>query len=169
MVDSGATHCFISPHIVSQAQLPLQSAPSMIVTLADGTQLTSSHSVDFLLILHDQHMHINARTVDNLSHDIVLGMNWLNAFNPVIDWQSYSITFPSTQLTLSCLPSSKVAPVEVCSLASIASVVDNGAVAWLALLKSTAGVGETSLEAPDKWAQLCDEYKDIFDTPGQPA
>ena len=95
MIDSGATHCFNGPQIAEEAQLSLQKAPVMTVTLADGTTLNSSHACHFLLLVDGHHMQITARIMDNLSHDIVLGMDWLTKYNPVIVWAAFTVTFPS--------------------------------------------------------------------------
>ncbi len=37
LIDSGATHCFISPAVVSSANLSVKPAEDMRVTLADGS------------------------------------------------------------------------------------------------------------------------------------
>lgn len=36
MIDSGATHCFISPRTVSALQLPVDSSTTLPVRLGDG-------------------------------------------------------------------------------------------------------------------------------------
>ena len=48
----------------------------MNITLADGTQVVSKHALLLILVIPGMpHMPISARLVDNLSHDLVLGMD----------------------------------------------------------------------------------------------
>ena len=55
-----------------------------------------------------------------LNHDIVLGINWLHATNPVIDWQACTVSMECANhqgaATLHALPTSPVAKVELCNI-----------------------------------------------------
>ena len=79
MVDSGASHCFISSATVSRTGLTSSPAQAMTVTLADGTSIVSSLSYSFCMHVSDAvSLSVDARIVDSLSHDLVLGIDWLH-------------------------------------------------------------------------------------------
>ena len=60
------------------------------------------------------------RVLPNLNHDIVLGIDWLRASNPVINWQACTLSVECAEhqgaVTLHALPTSPVAKVELCSI-----------------------------------------------------
>ena len=99
---------------MQESNLPLTDAPALDVLLSDGTRITSTHIVQFqLIIAGDTRLHASARVVDNLSHHMVLGMDWLRHYNPAIDWVSYAVTFLHAQVRVECLPTRAVARVEL--------------------------------------------------------
>ena len=55
-----------------------------------------------------------------LNHDVVLGVDWLAATNPTIDWQACTVALDyvgsMARAVLSGLPNIAVAWVELCSL-----------------------------------------------------
>ena len=51
LVDSGATNSFIGVDLVEKASLVCREAPEMVVTLADGSTVTSRHVCDLPLAL----------------------------------------------------------------------------------------------------------------------
>ena len=65
----------------------------MTVQLADGTAVVSQSvaKVPVLFTHAVQHV-IECRVVDKLSYPLVLGMDWLQQHNPVIDWVGYTVT-----------------------------------------------------------------------------
>ena len=100
--------------------------------------------------------------MEDLSHSIVLGMDFLSTYNPHIDWSAYSVTFATqgTKYAMHCVPDKAVARVELASLESVCNAVRHGATAWFGMLKethadsmySTSGVGEG---APSRWDKIC--------------
>ncbi len=119
-------------------------------------------------------MHLTARIVDNLHHDLILGMTWLSQVNPVIDWVSYNVQLSDTVKPVHCIPTAPVAHVTSCSLASAEYSIQHGAVAWLALLKdgvdmeSSPPLNGEDARPSDRWEALCSEYSQVFDEPGEP-
>ena len=91
LVDSGATHCFVSSALVDKFGLPMLPGDSMDVTLADGSHVVASHTCLVPLVVCAAHgcaLHcvVECRVLPELQHDVVLGIDWLRATNPVIDW-----------------------------------------------------------------------------------
>ena len=88
LVDSGATHSFVSAALVSKLSLPVKPGGDMEVTLADGNQVKVSQTCCVPLVVCSGALHctINCRVLPQLNHDVVLGVDWLQATNPSIDW-----------------------------------------------------------------------------------
>ena len=96
----------------------------MSVQLADGSLVMSNAVCRVPLIACDSSAEallavVECRVVENLSHAVVLGMDWLRTCNPTIDWQAYSVTVsvPDGHSRILCgLPQSRSARIELASL-----------------------------------------------------
>ena len=89
--DSGALHCFVSETLVAKFELLVLPGDGIEVTLADRSQVEVSMTCFVLLVvcsacLQALHHVFQHQVLPRLNDDIVLGINWLQATNPVIDW-----------------------------------------------------------------------------------
>ena len=66
------------------------------------------------------HTVVRYHFLHSLNHDVVLGIDWLRALNPVIYWQACTLSVECAEhqgaVTLHALPTSPVAEVELCSI-----------------------------------------------------
>jgi Retroviral aspartyl protease len=84
MLDSGSTHSFISPTIVQIMNLPLTILTPLTVVTASGTKLTTSHICGQLQFTLQNHSFLaDLRLLQVTSHDIILGMDWINSYSPL--------------------------------------------------------------------------------------
>ena len=78
----------------------------MAVTLADGSIIHNYSAVDVLICLFRNYasldMPAQCYVLDHLSSDLVFAMDWLQAYNPVIDWigASLDLCFDSVSTTI---------------------------------------------------------------------
>ena len=91
LVDSGALHCFMSETLVTEFELLVLPGDGIEVTLADINHVEASKTclVPFVLCsAHKQALHYvdKCLVMPRLIHDIVLGVDWLQATNFAIDW-----------------------------------------------------------------------------------
>ena len=91
LVDSGAVNCFVSEALVTKFGLPVKPGVGMDMTLADGSQVLALQTCLVPLVVcsaHYQALHcvVERRVLPQLNHDVVLGVDWLQVTNPVIDW-----------------------------------------------------------------------------------
>ena len=91
LVDRGTTHCFVFEALVTKFGLPVKPGVGMDVTLADGSQVLASQTCLVPLVVCSArcqalHCVVECRVLPQLNHDIVLGVYWLQATNPVINW-----------------------------------------------------------------------------------
>ena len=92
LIDSGASRCYISPEAVSN--LGLQTTSVLVhLELADGSKIRSTQQAQDVRCTVGQNICQLNFTVTKLLHDVdlVLGADWLEIWNPVIDWQQYMV------------------------------------------------------------------------------
>lgn len=100
LIDSGATRCLVTP--TCAATCGLKAIPrDIFLELGNGVKfLSRGHEPDVLVVTAGLAVKIGL-TVTNLLHDVdfILGVNWLQLVNPVIDWCGGKIYVPmqSTQ------------------------------------------------------------------------
>ena len=125
LVDSGAMHSFVSQAVVDKHGLPVHQVDSMQVTLADGHVVHSKAACIVPLVVCTEqecalYSAVSCRMLDNLSSDVVLGIDWLQSCNPVIDWHAYTVALPvqaeQVPRVVAGLPVGPVADVQLCSL-----------------------------------------------------
>ena len=97
MVDSGATCSFIRSDILQKVGAATKEVEAMVVTLADNSTLecTQEAQVAFTFGCNGLQvggtMYSGYRVIEQLTYDIVFGMDWLRSVNPTIDWLDYSM------------------------------------------------------------------------------
>ena len=96
LIDSGATRCFISPSCV--ATCGLKGVPrDVFLELGNGEKILSRGYIPDIPVVTAGLTVKTGLTVTNLLHDVdlVLGMNWLQLVNPVIDWCGGKLYIPN--------------------------------------------------------------------------
>ena len=97
LIDSGATRCFVTPSFVTRVGLKGISQ-NTFPELDNGQKyLSRGYVPDVLIVIAGLTVKVGL-TVTNLLHemDLVLGMNWLQLVNPVVDWGSGRLYIPNT-------------------------------------------------------------------------
>src|SRR3981189_751949 len=102
LIDSGAYHCFISSDVVKT--LGLRTEPlrqQMTLELFDGTTMSAgpiTRKVRTPVRIANNNPSPISFLVTRLPPDfpVVLGLSWLRASRPAIDWATGAVTFPTT-------------------------------------------------------------------------
>lgn len=85
LVDSGASHNFISPKVVSALGLSINESHKMGVRLGDGHRIfTKGRCSGIQLRLNDSEFSIDAYVMELRGMDIILGVVWLETLGKVI-------------------------------------------------------------------------------------
>ena len=103
MVDSGATHNFISMVQLQQIEHDnLQHGvtgvlhwgwQALTIVLADNSKVHAAKKVTLALQLGaNAPCALDFFVVPRLNHPMILGMSWLRRFNPLIDWHTREVT-----------------------------------------------------------------------------
>jgi hypothetical protein len=99
LIDSGADRSFISNDLATSIALPPQilATPLSVSLATSATSVTVSSYLPAVLISIDNHQNISDLIIaPNLSFPLILGFDWLQSHNPIIDWTNRTITFPHT-------------------------------------------------------------------------
>ena len=97
LIDSGATRCFISPAGVTRCGLSVESHHTFL-ELGDGKKVLSrGRAVNVPVVTSGYTVKMNL-TVSRLLHgvDVVLGMTWLKAADPIIRWSTGIVYIPDS-------------------------------------------------------------------------
>ncbi|KAF8758990.1 Chromo (CHRromatin Organization MOdifier) domain [Rhizoctonia solani] len=98
LIDSGATSSFLHPHTAELLRLPLIDLPQpRTVTMLDGSspQAGKIWKKAVLTFSFDGKKMTETFLICNTgSHAAILGLKWLDAHNPEIDWNSRTLSFP---------------------------------------------------------------------------
>ncbi|MGL5494987.1 MAG: retropepsin-like aspartic protease, partial [Collinsella sp.] len=100
LIDSGASACFMDRAFAQQNKILLVQKPKAVqVEAIDGRPLSSGdvteETTSLLTTTGDHVSHITYNVIDSPSNPVILGLSWLEHFNPQIDWSSRSINFPA--------------------------------------------------------------------------
>ena len=100
LVDSGASRCFVSPSVLKVLRLQGKRSDTFL-ELGNGQRVLSRGYVPEVSVTVGGHTSSIDLTVTSLLHnaEIILGMNWLQAVRPVIDWVTGEIYIPNSVTT----------------------------------------------------------------------
>ena len=100
LLDSGASACFIDKDFAEKHNLPLVTKKSPVhVEVIDGRPLVSgdvtkeTKPLDAYIESHQSTIVFNV--IRSPSNPVVLGLSWLDRYNPDIDWNTRKLTFQS--------------------------------------------------------------------------
>jgi len=164
LIDSGASHSFISEDLVKKFHLKGQTLPQRhTLIFADGTRREVNQTVKGELIIQEYRTQIQLQ-VAPIKHDIILGMDWLRRTNPEIDWQKQKITINQEGRKIKLIPD---VPPEAQDLGVISALQLKAAAAkgeelfCLMISKKEQQEPEEKETSPELCA-LLQEYQDIF-------
>jgi hypothetical protein len=104
LVDSGATSSFIDQTFLAQHNIPVVKKSTPIpVEVIDGRTIASgaiTHETTPLELCISKHTEkIVLNIISTPHHPIILGLPWLEAHNPIIDWRFKTLTFNAQRCT----------------------------------------------------------------------
>ncbi|GAU37691.1 hypothetical protein TSUD_164940 [Trifolium subterraneum] len=95
LVDSGATHNFISQKLVHQMEWPIEDTPEMKVKLGDGFQTATKGVCKGLgMFIGDFQLSPNMHLFELGGIDVVLGIEWLKTLgDTIMNWKKQTMSF----------------------------------------------------------------------------
>ena len=88
LIDSGASRCYIALETVAGCELQLEKK-KLHLELADGSKVQFAHKAPNVTLVVGKTICRVDFTVTQLLFgvDLVLGINWLALWNPMVDWK----------------------------------------------------------------------------------
>ncbi|KAF8752951.1 hypothetical protein RHS01_07461 [Rhizoctonia solani] len=100
LIDSGATSSFLHPCTAEALRLPLIDLPSpCTVTMLDGSSPQAGKiwkKANLTFSFDSKSMTKTFLICSTGSHAAILGLKWLDAHNPEINWNAQTLSFPHT-------------------------------------------------------------------------
>ena len=107
MIDSGANGNYISRRFVREKKIATSTKRRGYELFAvDGSHLPSvdKETIPLPLAIQQHHEEIVLDVTDMASHNIVLGMTWLEKHNPIIDWKKGVLRFQRCDCVIDIRP-----------------------------------------------------------------
>ena len=175
MVDSGATHSFVTKAVAEAVGQQVKTKQKLVVMLADGSNVTTTDAVGLLLgVQRDDSapcsMDMVARVLPQLTTDGILGMDFLRKYNPHVDWSRNTLSFVLDSCTVaadtSMVPGSIRARLVSASawLHELCAEPESGC--FLAVVRPCDGKKEGENAIDSQYAVLCEKFADMFEQPG---
>lgn len=161
LIDSGATHNFISPDVVKRAQLQTVSDRKFTVLVGTGLQVQGS-SVCKNVLLQLQEIQIESDFIlfEPGGADMILGVQWLRTLGKCeVDWEEKILSFVTSSWRVTLRGDVDLFPVE-----STMSTEENG-VEWdgNTLKLFTATASESTM--PPEIERVLEDFKEVFAEP----
>ena len=165
MLDSGASHNFISPSVVEKLHLKVSAACSLDVLLGNGVTVKAfgvCRAVPFVLSITN--FTADFISLELGSVDVILGVQWLETLSRCeVDWkqQEFTFVYQGKRVTLLGDPELHSMPLSLKSLSPNCNSVHTGREVQLFTVAATSVVPEIE----DKLQKWLDKYEDIFALP----
>ncbi|KAJ3707881.1 hypothetical protein LUZ61_011586 [Rhynchospora tenuis] len=167
LLDSGSTHTFVNPEILSQLELPLSQSNPMVVMVANGEKMvtdTICNSLNFSLQGHEFEKDVRLLAIQG--YDMILGLDWLTSLGPMkIDWSKGILEFNKGNKEVKLTVREEFAEVQlVKGIVNVEKEVKKGNDVIIAqIFRIEEGKEEPKLNS--EWQVVVDEFKDVFDEP----
>ncbi|XP_057766739.1 uncharacterized protein LOC130987132 [Salvia miltiorrhiza] len=143
MIDSGASHCFISETVAASLQLPVEPTSTQTVVLGDGSRVHITGVCKAVPLKLDSHLFLITCFVFPLSSvDVILGVSWLATLGDVTaNWSNLTMEF-YYQGTRVCLRGDPSLTRRACTKTEFSSLtsVDQAWVLWV--LEGESGLSQ---------------------------
>ncbi|MGB8166644.1 MAG: retropepsin-like aspartic protease, partial [Chthoniobacteraceae bacterium] len=152
LVDSGASHDYISTRVVTDLALPTMAGEAMAVRLGDGHHVDASLLVPRLSFRVKSFKDTRSFRVTQLAgYDIILGKPWLTQYNPSINWVDNTIKLQRGSNTFILAPPKKEldegdSHVAVINATQLKRLLQDGNHAYLAVLTECEAASDASAE-----------------------
>lgn len=165
MLDSGASHNFISPEIVRKLNLKAQEGSNWDVLLGNGVMIKAEGVCSALSFqLGDSDFVSDFLALELGSVDVILGVQWLEMLGRCeVDWkiQELSFSYQGRRVTLFGDPSLHCTKLSMRTLTPVFSINHTSSAVVLASLTKS----EETIEQKSFLARLLDQFADVFALP----
>ncbi|CAH9068042.1 unnamed protein product [Cuscuta europaea] len=161
LIDSGATHNFISQGLVNQLKIPYQTIKGYKVQIGNGDRIANNGRCEGLALclqkaLIQQHFYIL-----DLGEQIVLGMEWLASLGDVeVNFQKQTIRWKEHGQEQLVQGDPQLNSLEV-SLTTMTQILQDAGDGYLVFCEGISVVPVEGEAEDDTWKQLLDEFPEV--------
>jgi len=102
LLDSGASHCYISNRFTALHSIPMLSLDHQWeISVGNGVVISNRICIDYAVELCNRTLAIDMLVLDTRRHDVILGMTWLSKYHAVINCQNKKNLFSRFHIKLS--------------------------------------------------------------------
>lgn len=170
LIDSGSTHSFVSSQVIKILKLPIQPCYAKLkVTVANGQVMyTDSYCPNFKWQMQEESFQGDIRLMKVGSFDMVLGMDWVDSFAPVvINTRPHSLSFFKEERLVTLFgfhEEHKVLPTEGEKLLKLLNKQKFGDVSVVCTLESSQE-GTMHKNCPQEVHSLLQSFQKVFEEP----
>jgi hypothetical protein len=168
LVDSGSSHCFVSEEVAATLAGNQRARTPVKVKIADGGELICDKElVGCDWWCQGATFSSNFKVLPLGGYDVIIGMDWLQARNPMgLDWLGKRMAFwNSGKLVLLTGVRSKLDSCKEVDPQVLTSMLQQAMVANVVQVQALEEEGSASTELPPTIAQVLTEFEQVFAEP----
>ncbi|KAG7583636.1 Ribonuclease H-like superfamily [Arabidopsis suecica] len=161
LFDSGATHCFVSPEMVTKGGFKKERNTEYGMVRAAGGQVMNPFGIvrDISVVVNGVDMPTDLIIVKLKKHDVILGMDWLGKYKAHIDCHRGRIQFEREEGMLKFQGIRTTSGSLVISAIQAERMLEKGCEAYIA----TITTNEVGANAELKDILIANEFTDVFE------
>ncbi|PNX92555.1 retrotransposon-related protein, partial [Trifolium pratense] len=162
LIDSGASHNFISPDVTTALGLPVTPTIAKSIKLGDGHRVFSQGTCEGVQIaLGSESFEVDALVLDLGGLDVVLGVSWLSTLGKVVmDWKDLSMQFIHEGRTISLQAQSKMQDKQSCLNSFLEDKHRGGSDEWW--WTNHVDVAVEQATGQKEMAKLLSQFSEVF-------
>ncbi|KAF7815055.1 Retrotransposable element Tf2 [Senna tora] len=162
MIDSGASHNFISTSLVDKMSLPKVKTSSYMVTVGDGHTVKSEGKCKQLRVeLQGTVLEQDFYLFDLGEVDLILGMEWLESLGEVrVNWKQLTMKYKEGEEVICLKGDSSLARTEV-SYKAVMRSIKKGGQGFILELSSMETQGDTDVRLPAEIQQILKDFSEV--------
>ncbi|CAH9084460.1 unnamed protein product [Cuscuta epithymum] len=162
LIDSGATHNFISQKLVEELELPFNTITGYKVQIGNGEKISNNRRCEeVVLCLPDTDIKQDFYILNLGGTDLVLGMEWLTSLGDVeINFQKQTINWKSSGHNHSVQGDPKLSSMEV-SLKTLTQIIQDNGDGYLIYYEGSLMQMEKGKDMDCIWKEILAEFPEI--------
>ncbi|KAJ4783151.1 polyprotein [Rhynchospora pubera] len=168
LVDSGSTHSFVNPDILTSKNFVISQTIPMSVIVANGNKmLTDAECKGFKFSIQGNEFTKDVRLLDIKGYDLILGLDWLTERGPMmVDWKKGCLKFKDGDKEVQLQVSEETAGLALChSEMNLVQEGRKGSEILVAHLFKVEVENRKEIEVAQELKPILTEYAYLFEEP----
>jgi Retroviral aspartyl protease len=165
LIDSGSTHSFVNPSVVTQDKAQVTHSNPMIVMVANGAKMVTDSTCQNLCfkIQGNEFCH-DLRLLPVQGYDIILGLDWLSTLGPMqIDWKEKWLEFQNKGKSVKLQVTTEKAVLQLCETVNLDKEIKSDSNLLVAHLWMCELNNMNPQEVPSELLPVLTQYSMVFE------